>query len=628
VVGEVTGNIRPLGRTEGAVCSVWVGAWRAVQSSARDGRRAVKRFQTRPVLLRWLVLGLAGLAMAIPTVAGAAAPPPPTPDPARERALQQGQIDPEPRPGRPDVEERPPAQIEKPDPTKRPAREAEGPKVFVRKFRVTGNAVVKTEKLEALVRADEGKELTLEQMRAAAARITDYYTELGYILARAFLPPQDVREGVIEIAVLEGNVGALEVTGNERYRSDIITRALTRFKNREVVHEGLLETAINDLNEYPGLGVRASLRPSTERGKSDILLIAQEKLPVTATLDANNYGSRFTGPWKYGFELGYGNLTGFGDKITLRGLKSDDDLWFARMQYLTPINGYGTKLGLSYSTSENGIGEEFAALNASGRQESWSVEFVQPFSKTAAVNFQAFGRFESIRSRQTVLNASGGVDDLRVFRFGFSGDYRDRFLGRSFYGLTWHQGVSWLGASPQDDPGNSRRDGPGGFSKLSVDLARLQSLVYGGSYLILRGFGQLSNQNLLTVEKFAIGGYYAVRGYPIAAQTGDHGYAVSAEVHVPVPGLRDWVRLVGFIDHGGAFLVSRDKGRGEIEHWMTGAGGGIRIDLPIPTPILRGALQIRVDYAVNVGGPKPSSHKNGITQGEPGILYFSVSSKF
>jgi hemolysin activation/secretion protein len=585
----------------------------------------VTRFQTRPLLLRWVVPGLAALAMASPIAAGAAAPPPVQ---MPQRLLQPDQIDPERRPERPDVEEKPPAQIEKPEPAKRPAREAEGPRVLVRKFRVTGNVVVNTEKLEALVRADEGKELTLEQMRAAASRITDYYTELGYILARAFLPPQDVREGVIEIAVLEGNVGALEVTGNERYRSDIITRALTRVKNEGVVHEGLLETAINDLNEYPGLNVRASLRPSAERGKSDILLIAQEKSPVTATLDVNNYGSRYTGPWKYGFELDYGSVAGFGDRITLRGIKSDDDLTFARVNYLTPINGYGTKLGLSFSNSTDGIGEEFAALEASGQQKNWSVELVQPFLKTAGVNFQAFARFESIRNEQAVLGASAGVDDLRVFRIGFTGDYRDRFLGRWFYSLTWHQGVPWFGASPQDDPGGSRPDGPGGFSKLSADLARLQSLVYGGSYLILRGFGQLSSQNLYTVEKFAIGGYYTVRGYSLAEQTGDHGYAVSAEVHVPVPGLRDWVRLVGFIDHGGVFLVSRDKGRGEIEHWMTGAGGGIRIDLPIPTPVLSGALQIRVDYAVNVGGPKPSSHKNGITQGEPGILYFSVSSKF
>jgi hypothetical protein len=59
------------------------------------------------------------------------------------------------------------------------------------------------EVLEALARPDEGKELNLEQLKAVAARVTEYYRERGYILAYAYLPPQDVREGVIEIAILE-----------------------------------------------------------------------------------------------------------------------------------------------------------------------------------------------------------------------------------------------------------------------------------------------------------------------------------------------------------------------------------------------------------------------------------------
>lgn len=587
-----------------------------------DGRRTVEPSLTRTRRLRWIGLGLAWILLcAAPAVA--AVPP------AASPGVQDQTIEPERRPGRPDMTPREPARIDAPARPGRPAKEAEGPKVFVKKFRITGNTVISTKKLEALVRSEEGKELTLEQLRAVAANVTEYYGSQGYILARAYLPPQDVREGVIEIAVLEGNVGEVEVTGTERYEPDVIKRALTRVRNRGAVHEGLLETAINDLNEYPGLNVRASLRPGAERGKTDILMTAQERSPITGMLDINNYGSRYTGPWKYGFELGYGSVAGFGDKVTLRGIKSDDDLTFSRFHYQTPVGGYGTKLGFSFSHSENGIGEEFASLNASGQQSNWSVEINQPFLKTAGANFEAFGLFESIRSKQFVLKVPAGVDDLRVFRLGFTGDLRDRFLGRWYYGLTYHQGLRWLGGSKKDDPGATRPDGPGDFAKLSLDLARLQSLVYGGSYLVLRGSGQLSNQNLLTPEKYVIGGYYTVRGYPMAEQTGDQGYVVSAELVVPVPWLREWVRLAGFIDHGGVFNVSRNKGAGEIDHWLTGVGGGLRFDLPIPTPYFgTSTVQIRVDYAKPILGPKPSSFKSGVTQGEPGVLYISAAYRF
>lgn len=554
------------------------------------------------------------------------------PPPAQPGQIER-QLEPERRPGQPDVTPRPPAEIERPQPPERPARPAReraAPTVLVKKFRVTGNTVISTQKLESLIRPEEGKELTLDELREVAARITDYYGLQGYILARAYLPPQDVSEGIIEIAVLEGQVGDIEVTGNEKYSSGVITRALTRVKNRGVVHEGLLETAITDLNEYPGLNVRASLRPGAKRGFSDIILSAQERFPFSFLVDVDNYGSRFTGPWRYGTEIGFGNLTGFGDRLTLRGIKTDDDLTYGRASFQVPVGGYGTKVGLSYVHAENGIGEELAALNIAGRLDIASLDIIQPILRTAAANFQFAGGFD-YKELSTFVAGAQQKDDIRTFRLGFSGDYRDPFLGRTFYGFTWYQGTTLFDGNKQNDPGASRTaplGTPGNFSKWTLDLARLQSLVYGGSYLVLRGFGQMASQDLQQSEKYPIGGYYTVRGYPISEFSGDHGYAVTAELVVPVPYLREWVQVVGFIDHGGVFLVSPRREPPEAKfHFLTGAGGGLRITIPVPG--LAGSLfQARVDYARNLGDPSPTSRRNGLTEGEPGILYVSSSFKF
>lgn len=579
------------------------------------------RRTARPIQL--LAVGLLLCVLSIPAKVAAQVQLPPAAQPGQQ------ELEPGRRPGAPDMTPRQPAEIEKPAQPGAPPKEAEGPKVLVKQFRVTGNTVIPTAKLEALVRSEEGKELTLAQLREVAARITDYYADQGYILARAYLPPQDVREGILEIAVLEGTIGKIEVTGNERYKSTTITRALTRVENAKAVNEGLLETAINDLNDYPGLNIRASLKPGETRGTTDIVLTAQERVPVNFGVDVDNYGSRFTGFWRYGVELGYGNIAGLGDKLSFRGIKSEDDLKYYRVSYLVPVGGYGTKVGLSYAHSENGVGAEFAALDAAGRLDQVSADIIQPILRTAAASFQINAGFDYKRVRNFVLNSEAGNDDLRIFRVGFNGDYRDPFLGRTYYGLTWRQGTTALGGSIKDDPGGSRIDGPGNFSVWTLDLARLQSLVYGGAYLVLRGTGQISSQNLVASEKMAVGGYYTVRGYPLSEQSGDDAYAVTAELVIPVPYLRDWVQVVGFIDHGGAFPISRNKQQGEKDHWMTGVGGGIRINIPIPIPYFGvSSLQIRADYAKPVLGPNPSSFKNGITQGDPGILYFSSSFRF
>ena len=569
------------------------------------------------------IVGLALILAAFLLTEVTAQVPPPVQPGQQEKTLE-----PERRPGRPDMTPRPPAVIEGAGRPAQPQRSREGPKVLVKKLRVTGNTVISARKLESLVRSEEGKELTLEELREAAGRITEYYGAQGYILARAYLPPQDVREGVIEIAVLEGYVGDISVTGNVRYEAGIIKQALNRVENAKVVNEALLETAINELNDYPGLNVRASLQPGKKRGFTDITLSAQERLSHSLLFDIDNYGSRYTGPWRYGTELTLGNLMQFGEKLTFRGVKSDDDLNYARFSFVVPVGGYGTKLGFNYAHAENGIGEEFAPLEAAGRLDIASIDITQTMLRTAGASFQFSGGFDHKTIRNFVLKALAGKDDLRVFRFGFNGDYRDRFLGRTFYGATWYQGTTMFDGNPKNDRGATRTDNPGNFTKFAIDLARLQSLIYGGSYLILRGTSQLSSQHLQSGERFGIGGYYTVRGYPISEYLGDHGYAVSAEVVVPFPYLRQWVQVAGFIDHGGVFIVSPNRQTAEVKrHWLTGTGGGLRISVPVPW-LTESNLQVRVDYAVSVSDPAPSSRKNGISQGKPGVLYFSSSVKF
>src|SRR4029077_15576025 len=168
-------------------------------------------------------------------------------------------------------------------------------------------------------------------------------------------------------------------------------------------------------------------------------------------------------------------------------------------------------------------------------------------------------------------------DELRVFRLGLRGDYRDPFLGRTYFGLTGHRGVDFWGGSNQNAPQTSFAGaGPGNWSKLTADLARFQSVgfpflrnvpvlpqVFNDSYLILRATGQLASDRLLSPERFAIGGYYSVRGYPVSELLGDTGYTASAELGVPVPSIakvpftnltwKELVQVAAFIDHGGTF---------------------------------------------------------------------------
>ena len=172
-----------------------------------------------------------------------------------------------------------------------------------------------------------GKTLTLRELTEVAGQVAEYYAAQGYILAQAYLPPQEIRGGVVEIAILEGKIGKISVSGNTRYMMSTILLAMEPVRGKGIIHEATLETALNELNDYPGLKVRAALKPGETRGTTDLELTAKERIPYTSTTDVNNYGSRLTGPWVYSEEVGLGNLAGVGDNLTLKGLKSNSRLF-------------------------------------------------------------------------------------------------------------------------------------------------------------------------------------------------------------------------------------------------------------------------------------------------------------
>ena len=72
-------------------------------------------------------------------------------------------------------------------------------RVRVQSIRITGTTVFPPEEIRLLIASAEGQELSLAEIEALAARITSYYRSRGYVIARAYVPPQRVQDGILEI---------------------------------------------------------------------------------------------------------------------------------------------------------------------------------------------------------------------------------------------------------------------------------------------------------------------------------------------------------------------------------------------------------------------------------------------
>jgi hemolysin activation/secretion protein len=84
-------------------------------------------------------------------------------------------------------------------------------KVRVTQFTFSGNTLFTDEQLREVVEEYIGKELDFEGLNDAATKVRAYHRSRGYFLAQAYLPQQAIRDGVVEIAVIEGRIGLLEL---------------------------------------------------------------------------------------------------------------------------------------------------------------------------------------------------------------------------------------------------------------------------------------------------------------------------------------------------------------------------------------------------------------------------------
>jgi hemolysin activation/secretion protein len=495
-------------------------------------------------------------------------------------------------------------------------------RVLVSRFVVTGVSVFTPEQLRALLADGEGRELTLAQIEAFAARITALYREHGYILARAYVPAQEMRGGVVELAVLEGRVGKVDITGLRHYSADYLRRYVEPRSPSRVFEAGDFERGLLLLNDLPGLSVKSTLKPGARTGTTDVVLDADKDRLITGALDANNYGSPETAYERFGVSLNLNNPSGLGDVLAFRGLTSTigGALWLVRLSYAIPVNTLGTKIGGAYTHSHVGVevGAVVGDVAVRGDGDIGSLYLLHPIIRSREFSLYGQAGFDYkdfTNNLQAEQDFPPQKDRLRVFSVGAFLDSVDRWRGANNLSLTLFQGVGdFLGGLHGSNDSHASVFGAGGtFTKLTGEASRSQQITSYTSVFVKAG-GQWASTSLVSPEQFIVGGPGTVRGYPVAQFAGDRGYALTGEFRWNAPGFGDKQAFLGkkwgdilqfyvFIDHGGANLINPLEGQTRSQ---TLTGSGIGGQIAIPDNFL-----LKLEYAkpMNnvVGGAKPSN---------------------
>lgn len=398
----------------------------------------------------------------------------------------------------------------------------------VKSLRISGNTLFETKVLHALVADAEGTNLTLSELNALVARITDFYQSHGYSLARAIIPAQVIRDDVVVIEVIEARYGKINLDNRSQVNDPLLEATLAPLQSGQAIDQTALDHALLLLSDIPGVALNATLKPGETVGTSDLLVNATSGPAVSGNVVLDGYGNRYTGRARVGGTVNVINPLHHGDVLSASGLTAGSGLNYGRLGYESLLNGQGTRLGGAYSALDYSLGKPFTTSDGTAQVASlWAKH---PLLRSRDVNLYGQVQYDRLRlrDRSASLHTDRHLDNWTA---SLSGDARDALLSGGIN--TWNISVS-AGRVGFDDADAQSSDAAnaktqGGFSKWNMNLARLQSLGPKNT-LYFAVSGQWSDSNLDSSQKMSIGGPYTVRAYDMGAVSGDTGYLATAEL--------------------------------------------------------------------------------------------------
>jgi hemolysin activation/secretion protein len=475
--------------------------------------------------------------------------------------------------------------------------------VAVHALNITGQTVFSAADLMAITGFRPDHPYTLSQLRGFALQISGFYNRRGYILAQAYLPAQDVADGVVTIAVIEGRYDRLAVDGHNVLTDRASARALHGLHSGDVVAIAPLQRRLLLLSDLPGVNVHATLAPGAMTGTTDLNVDLSPGPLFSGSLDADNAGNRYTGEYRAGGTLNINNPTHHGDIASLRVLTSGRGLTYVRAAYQTQLGD--ASLGVAYSHLNYRLGKQYSVLDAHGTAEIASLYASYPLIRSRNADLYLVADVDERCLEDRVdLTSSVSARRARTLLVGLNGDWRDDFGGggRNNYSLSVTTGDLDI-RTPSvraADATTARTDGQ--YSKVNFSLSRLQTLPGSLSfYGDVRG--QVASKNLDISEKMELGGAYGVRAYPEGEAYGDEGYIATAELRWllrPMAAVPGRVQLAVFADTGSVRASKNPWFPGANTRTLSGAGVGATWAVPHD-------LLISISYAWELGGEAATS---------------------
>ncbi|PMB53511.1 hemolysin activation/secretion protein [Fischerella thermalis CCMEE 5201] len=502
-------------------------------------------------------------------------------------------------------------------PTPEPTPSGEVPQtIVVKKFQVTGSTVFSPEDFDKITEPYANRPITFAELFQLRSKITQFYVDQGYITSGAYIPPQKLQNGVVEIRVVEGGLEEIKVTGTHRLNPKYLQSRLAIATKPPLNRDRLLE-ALQLLQLNPLIAnLSAELSAGTRPGQSLLEVQVKEADSFNVQLILDNGRSPAVGSFRRQIQISEANLSGWGDRISTVYANTDGSNAFD-INYTLPLNPRNGTLSFSYGFSDNTVIERpFDVLDIQSNSSYYELTLRQPLLQKPTQEFTLGITTSHRRSKATFLDgevpfpgtgtdAEGRtrVTAVRFFQEWVSRDSQQVFAMRSQFSV----GLDLFDATINETFPDTRFVAWRGQAQWVRLLAR-------DTLLLLRGDLQLADRPLIPFEQIGIGGLDSVRGYRQDALLTDNGIFLSAEVRVPIvrfSGRNNFLQIAPFVDFGNGW---NDSGRSDFQveldsNTLVSIGLGLRLQL-------QDNLTARLDWGIpliSIGfEDKDSWQENGL----------------
>ena len=489
-----------------------------------------------------------------------------------------------------------------------PASAPEGPTFDILEYEITGNTVLDAATIELAVQDHLGPGRRMNDVEDARAALEAAYQKAGYLTVGVDIPEQRIEDGVVRLAVVEGKVHAVYITGSRYHSQDWIRTRVAELAPGRVpdftrVQQQLAEVGREDRRVQP------VLKPGRLPGTVDIDLQVTDSLPAGGSIEVNNQHAAGTTPTRILASGHYDNLfqRDHALNVTLQTApEKPKESEVAVANYSVPFDG-GDTLATNVVVSNSNVAT-LGGTEVLGKGFTLGLRWQHPVGYDSGWwSFSAGFDYKDLRQR-TQFGADGVSTPLRYlpFQFGIFGQWaagpdRASFNGSGTFAMSpiFRRDVDCPAAggfTRQDQFSCNHQGSDGSFGAVKGDV-RL-SHQFELASVALRMGAQFASQPLVNAEQYTLGGADTVRGYFEGEASGDEGALASLELktaNLAAPfGAKAAERfkelaLLAFVDAGLTYNI--DPAAGQPGHVaLLGVGTGARISL-------RNGLDGQVDVA-------------------------------